>query len=201
MVDYTVSSTVYDIPKSHWSCSLKNFEFPNAQAKEDVDRFLGQLDFRIEHLHDEGTLPNEDPPNVLMTGPPGVGKTHLSVAIYRWATMRAKIGDVRFIDVTDFCEEVKRGFDTGQDPFQKVEDVNVLLVLDDLFGRDLKQYAREHILPRLITEAYRNRASIVATTNYSKGELKNKIHPHQMSRLLQNGETWKFTGEDKRLKK
>lgn len=201
MVDFDVSSTVYGVPKSHWECSLKNFRFPHEGARADLDDYLESLNERIEYREENGRMPNEPPTNVLMTGPTGVGKTHLSVGIYRWAVLRADLSDVRFVEVPKFCRQVRKGFDSGEDPFEKVEDVEVLLVLDDLFGEDLKPYDKNHILPRLITDAYRNKASIVSTTNLNKEEVSKKFHPHQMSRLLQNGVTWNFTGEDERLNK
>ena len=104
-----------------------------------------------------------------------------------------------WLNVPDFCMQVKRGFDSGNDPFTIVDGANFLLILDDLFGRDYSEWELDNVIYRLVDTAYRNGASIVVTTNYTTDEIEPRLNAHELSRIMNNAEIWKFKGEDQRL--
>lgn len=181
-----VSQSVYLIPRSHWHCDFHGFDWTGHESKKKA--LLDYLD-RI----------SVEPGNLVMIGPPGTGKTHISVALYRWAVLRYGAGRSMWVNVPDFCMQVKRGFDSNDDPFELVERAQYMLVLDDLYGREMSPWELDNVLYRLIDTAYRNAAHLVVTTNYTVDELEQRVNAHELSRIMNNAEIWAFKGEDKRL--
>lgn len=187
------SSSVYGLPRSHWHCHLSNYKHDPA----------GNLEAHTEHFTQLITANKH--PHVLMTGPPGTGKTHLGVGLWRWAV--AELGDIKaatWVHIPSFCDTVKRtyGLQEGQTPdvWQEFTEVRRrLYILDDIAGRELTPHEVNNILARLIGIVYEQGAALVMTTNLSVEELGTIFHPHEMSRMLADGEVWQFTGEDHRL--
>jgi DNA replication protein DnaC len=195
-IDLDVSQAIYGIERSHYHCTLENFEWESEEKKEKTLDFLIQLQDRVNGNLDTG----QPPPHMLCMGPPGNGKTHLSVAIYRWAVLRSNARLCHWLNVPKFCDEVKNSYDGSVlDPFDEVNDARTLLVLDDLLGRDLSAYESGTIVNRLIDTAYRNGAGLIVTTNYKLQELADRFHQHELSRILENCTVLNFKGEDRRL--
>jgi DNA replication protein DnaC len=123
-------------------------------------------------------------PHILLTGLPGIGKTHLGVAIYRYLAARLGTGWVTWLNVPEFCEQVKRAYSDGSDPWEDIECAHRLVVLDDLFGRELTAHEKDQIITRLLDTAYQNNAAVLATMNQDVGELAARLPAHEISRLL-----------------
>lgn len=190
--DLQSSYTVFGIPKSHWDCHLHTLENPPPKLEKAVLKFLDEWK--------SGQLPA---PRLLLTGHAGLGKSHTAVGIYRHCVHERGTGECLYVHVPDFCAKVKRGFDRPEedDPFESIESAT-LVVLDDLFGLQLTEYEINKILARLISIAYDKNQALVITTNYTLKELATVLHPHELSRLLQNATHVEFaSGKDKRLSK
>lgn len=123
-------------------------------------------------------------PHALLTGSPGIGKTHIGVGVYRVAAAVWGTELVTWLNVPAFCEDVKRSYGKELDPWQDIEAAARLVVLDDLFGRDLSQHEAAQIAYRLIDTAYRNGAAMLVTMNQDHKELSARLASHEISRLL-----------------
>ena len=176
MMDNTQeSSTVFRLPRSHWHCHAHNFEWDGVRPRalqEHYEKFLTEAT--------EGGAPH-----LILTGDPGIGKSHLGVAAYRWMALREGTELVTWLNVPLFCDEVKTSYTTGAyTPFDAYQDARRFVVLDDLFGRGLTPHEASQILCRLLDIAYQNGAGILLTMNPPVEALAEQLHPHEISRLL-----------------
>lgn len=175
--DFQQSSlTVFRLPRSHWHCHTHNFEWGGVRPRalrEHYEKFLGDAA--------EGGAPH-----LILTGDPGIGKSHLGVAAYRWMALREGTELVTWINVPLFCDEVKASYAAASsyNPFDAYQDARRFVVLDDLFGRELTPYEASQILCRLLDIAYQNGAGILITMNPPVETLAAQLHPHEVSRLL-----------------
>jgi DNA replication protein DnaC len=173
--EHHLGLTVFRLPRSHWHCRLSNFAWAQVRPprlQEYVLAFLhGVQDGRASHL--------------LLTGGPGIGKTHLGVGLYRVAAATWGTELVTWLSIPAFVERVKRSYDQSVlDPWYDVEAARRLVVLDDLFGKELTSYEKDQILTRLFDTAYTNGAAVLATMNPDVKELAARLPPHEISRLL-----------------
>lgn len=167
--------TVFRLPRSHWHCYLWNFEWAHVTPTS--------LQARItDFVH--GTSDGKAP-HVLLTGAPGIGKSHIGVGVYRAASAVFGTELTTWINVPNFCEAVKRSYERGEsDPWQDYEAAKRLVVLDDLFGRDLSSHEVSQIVYRLIDTAYQNNAAVLVNMNQDVKELAARLASHEISRLL-----------------
>lgn len=184
------SETIHRVSRQHYDCHLHNFNWSwtnvGNRGKKTVENFLEEWE-------------NGEDPHLILIGPPGVGKTHLAVGIYRYGVFKKDLSSSVYIHVPDFCHEVKQSFNKTDnvDPFSILDNAS-LVILDDLFGRELTDWESKHVIPRLLSTAYNNLAALVITTNYSKESMQSRLHPHEFSRLFANGKIMIIKGEDRR---
>lgn len=175
-LEFPQGHTIFRVPRSHWHAQLANF------AWQDV-RPTGTRP-AIEQWWQKVTVGGC--PHLLMTGLPGCGKSHIAVGLYRAATVLFGTERVTYVHVPSFCETVKRGYgdDSALHAWNDIEAAERLVVLDDLFGRELTAHDKDQIFTRILETAYSNNAALVATMNPSVDELKLRLPPHEISRLL-----------------
>ena len=180
---------VYGLPRSHYHCTFENFDWSGLEPKRTA--LLAYL------------RPNPPRRTILMTGPPGAGKSHLSVALWRWA-VRAT-GDIRasaWVDLQRLCVDAKAWYGGGgDDPFLRIRDAKFMVCLDDVFGRDYSAHDVSQILHRAVHEVHANAARLVVTTNTPREEFSTMLRAHENSRILAGATWWEFPAamEDRRL--
>lgn len=189
-LDINPGSTVYRLPLAYWHCRWDTFDWSlvlPTSLRETLETFLADVA--------EGKRRT-----VLLTGKPGIGKTHLGVALYRAATVFAGTGWSTWLNVPAFCDRLKQGFGQVDAPdlWEDVQLARRLVVLDDLFGRELTGYESQQVLYRLIDTVYQIGASVVVTMNQPHTELTVRLNPHECSRLLGAATVIPMEGSDRR---
>ncbi|MDQ6672186.1 MAG: ATP-binding protein [Chloroflexota bacterium] len=119
----------------------------------------------------------EEPPTwLLLTGPPGCGKTHLAAAI---ANRQIELGtEVFFSVVPDLLDHLRATFGPGSDVsydelFETVKSTP-LLILDDLGTQSSTPWAQEKLF-QILNYRYTTNLPTVITTNEPIGKLDERL--------------------------
>jgi len=154
-----ISERIYSrmrIPRRYRDKELKNFEVLNKNLKavlKKVDDYIEGESFK------EGR-------GLFFLGLPGVGKTHLAVAVLKEFFRKRRIVGT-FYDTNELLMNLKMSFDKyssgGREILEEVINTPIL-VLDDLGAEKLSDWARE-ILHYIIVKRYNELLPIIITSN------------------------------------
>ena len=158
---------------------------------------------------------------LLLSGPPGTGKTHLATGIlaarlHAWmaafprpwwevdageelAIVRRPPLVVRFLVVPTLLDQLRAAIRYGDrdDPLPELVDAD-LVVLDDLGREKVTDWATERLYV-LVNERYNRRRATIVTTNYAPSELADRGYDALVSRLMEGSSAVRVEASDYRL--
>jgi DNA replication protein DnaC len=148
---------------------------------------------------------------LFLSGPCGVGKTHLAVAIARYAMEWHRM-TVYFAVVPDLLDHLRSTFDPSSgtaydDRFSTIRNAP-LLVLDDLGTENATPWAKEKLY-QIINHRYIEQMPTVITTNVdlsAKGKIDERIYSRIMDHRLTThvaivGEDFRLDGDPRRMRR
>jgi DNA replication protein DnaC len=174
------------------------------QAKLPFMKTLDDFDFgfnpsinrqQIKHLATSAFVANHE--NILMIGPPGVGKTHLVTAFSIEAIHKGF--SVLYRSVFDLAADIAKNHDQVINHFLKSD----LLLIDELGMKNMNSHANEIIL-EVIHRRYQRNSTVIATNrpieDWGKIFGDNATASAILDRFLENVHLLKITGKSYRLK-
>ncbi|HFI0694153.1 TPA: ATP-binding protein [Streptococcus suis] len=198
---YNVFMRDSTIPEKLNDATFDNFIAETAEENQLLVFAKGQVDKYLDGMTG----------NTLITGSPGIGKSHLSIAIAKALNegYRAK-GEpksVLFVNLTEKIKQIKEGWNYGKGAtlteFELVDQLkNVdFLILDDLGSKNAEIRPKSDWEQDLLFDVLNSRENTIINTNLNATELKTVYNERNYSRILQGleGNSFKsFTIKDKR---
>lgn len=186
------------VPRRYASCHFNSYE-PVTTSQTNAARFAMRFTQDFPAV-DQG---------LLLTGPVGVGKTHLAVSILKGLTERAGFSCL-FYEFGSLLKEIQDSYNS----FTQTSELSVLspvlntdvLVLDELGASKPTDWVRD-TMAHIINTRYNDRKHTIFTTNYlderqgNEETLEDRIGIRLRSRLFEMCRTIDIKGADYRKAK
>lgn len=179
-------------------------------ARFPFQKTLEQFDFAFQPSIDQRKIKElsklrfiDDGENLVFLGPPGVGKTHLAIAL---GIKAAQAGyRVLFLTIADLIDQLTKAFEEHHlDEKMRTLCYPKLLIIDEIGYLPLDQQA-SHFFFQVVSRRY-EKGAIILTSNKSYGDwgsifaTDNVIASAILDRLLHHSTTINIKGESYRLK-
>ncbi|MCK4027406.1 ATP-binding protein [Streptococcus suis] len=198
---YNVFMRDSTIPEKLNDATFDNFIAETAEENKLLVFAQGQVDKYLDGMTG----------NTLITGSPGIGKSHLSIAIAKALNegyrSKGEPKSVLFVNLTEKIKQIKEGWNYGKGAslteFELVDQLkNVdFLILDDLGAKNAVVSPKSDWEQDLLFDVLNSRENTIINTNLNAAELKTVYNERNYSRILQGleGNSFKsFTIKDKR---
>jgi DNA replication protein DnaC len=203
-------------------CQCKRKELDERRSEElrrlsNLDAFTGQTfeDFDpaiagTEEAFEAALAFAQEPDHrwLFLTGPCGVGKTHLAVAIAKYAMQWHQMS-VYFAVVPDLLDHLRATFDPNSgsaydDRFTSIRNAP-LLVLDDLGTENATPWAREKLY-QIINHRYSEQMPTVITSNVELRKVDDRIVSrmldHRLTQYIEiDAEDYRRPGDSRRVRR
>jgi DNA replication protein DnaC len=171
---------------------------------------LGKFDFAFEPSVERSRIETlatcswiREKESLLMQGPPGVGKTHLAIALGVRAVENGF--SVAFHRLEDLLDALKRDADVSPQRLRRRKHMNVALLIIDEVGFEPMTRQEASLFFRLVSYRY-GRGSILITTNKGVSEWPEVLAGDEvlttaiLDRLLHRSHVLNITGRSYRLR-
>jgi DNA replication protein DnaC len=154
-----------NIPTRYQHCTLTNFLAYNDSLKRAVD-------YAQKVVSDFPGRSTERDRGLLLIGLPGVGKTHLAVAILKECIAKGGVG--LFYTTSDLLGRLRSTY-SGQEGTTESAVVREVtqadIVVFDELGRERATEWRDEMLHLIVNSRYSNRKPTIFTTNFDVGDV------------------------------
>ncbi|WP_030621286.1 IS21-like element helper ATPase IstB [Streptomyces achromogenes] len=181
---------------------LRLSKLPHHKTLEDYD-FSFQPDLDPRKVKDLATLPFvADKANVALLGPPGVGKTHIAVAL---AVAACRAGySIYFTSLDDMVRHLKAAEDQGRLISKLTSYLRPAVLVVDEVGYQPLERTEANLVFQVISKRY-EKGSIILTSNKTFGEWGQVFGDEVLAtaildRLLHHCEVVSINGNSYRLK-
>lgn len=177
-------------------CSFENFDL--GYYDEGFRPTMGKVvDSCRRYVRDFGS----ESKNLLFTGSPGLGKTHLSLAIAEGVARSGRL--VMYVSAPHLMDELERGKfqkDEAALEFREIIFSCDLLVIDDLGTEMVTRYTQSEVYDLVNTRLNTSRPTII-NTNLGLKEIEKTYTSRVFSRIAGMYAVVQFKGRDIRLQK